>query len=280
VRIAVTGASGFVGRYVLQALARTEGAEVVAVSRQSPGGWLPAGMRHVSLDLAALPPDPFAAMHRPDVLIHLAWSGLPNYQARHHFETHLAEQYRFLQQLVCAGLSSLLCTGTCFEYGMRSGALDESMTPDPRNAYGFAKDALRRQLEFLAADSALQLSWARLFYMYGEGQSTKSLYGQFLAAGERGDAAFPMSAGEQLRDYLHVEEVADCLGRLACHAPGAGIVNVCSGRPISVRALVEGWIQARGWQMKLDLGRYPYPAHEPMAFWGSNAKLISLMEKR
>jgi nucleoside-diphosphate-sugar epimerase len=82
-----------------------------------------------------------------------------------------------------------------------------------------------------------------------------------------------MSGGEQLRDYLAVEQAADHLVALAGKRREHGIVNVCSGRPVSVRALVEGWIAANGWSIELDLGRYPYPAHEPMAFWGDATKL-------
>ena len=278
-KIAVTGASGFVGRHVLGALAGCPDVEVVAMSRHAPGSPMPADVHHVAIDMASLPSDAFEMLGCPDVLIHLAWSGLPNYQSRHHFETHLAEQYRFLERLVSAGLSKLVCAGTCFEYGMQSGELTESLPADPRNPYGFAKDALRRQLEFLAADAGVKLTWARLFYMYGEGQSAGALYSQFLAARGRGDAEFPMSGGEQLRDYLPVEEVARYLSALARTASGGGIVNVCSGRPTSVRSLVEGWRDSLGVPMKLALGRFPYPSHEPMAFWGSNSKLLRLLER-
>ena len=279
-KIAVTGASGFVGRHVLQALARAGDVEVVATSRGPAGDWLPAGMRHVALDMTAPAADAFSKLGRPEVVMHLAWDGLPNYQALHHFELQLGQQYRFLRDLVDAGLPSLLCTGTCFEYGMQSGELHESLVPDPRNPYGFAKDALRRELGFLRDDGKFQLTWARLFYMYGEGQAPNSLYGQFMAAGHRGDDVFRMSGGEQLRDYLHVSEVASALVALACRTTGAGIVNVCSGRPVSVRALVEGWLATHPWPMKLALGHFPYPSYEPMAFWGSNERLTQCLEDR
>lgn len=272
-RIAVTGASGFLGRHVLQALSKREDAEIVAASRSAPGRWLPSGMRHVAHDLSAPYDGVYAALGRPEVVIHLAWSGLPNYQSRHHFETQLAEQYKFLRQLVASGLPSLLCAGTCFEYGMQSGELHESLPTDPRNPYGFAKDALRRELEFLSAELDFKLVWARLFYMFGDGQAQSSLYGQFKAASASGATEFPMSGGEQLRDFLHVADVARQLVALACDAPGAGIVNVCSGQPTSVRALVERWLEDQPWKMRLALGHYPYPTYEPMAFWGSNAKL-------
>jgi nucleoside-diphosphate-sugar epimerase len=60
---------------------------------------------------------------------------------------------------------------------------------------------------------------------------------------------------------------------LLARGPGHGIVNVCSGRPISVRRLVEDWILEHGWRIRPDYGRYPYPDYEPIAFWGDRTKL-------
>jgi nucleoside-diphosphate-sugar epimerase len=86
-----------------------------------------------------------------------------------------------------------------------------------------------------------------------------------------------MSAGEQLRDFLPVETVAECIVALANRTSGSGLVNVCSGRPVSVRSLVEGWLRARGWKMALELGHFPYPDYETMAFWGSSKRMHSLI---
>jgi dTDP-6-deoxy-L-talose 4-dehydrogenase (NAD+) len=109
--------------------------------------------------------------------------------------------------------------------------------------------------------------------MHGEGQAPSSLLPSLRQAVARGDAVFPMSGGEQLRDYLPVADVAKLIVELALARRDHGIVNVCSGRPIAVRTLVEGWIRQHGWSIGLDLGRFPYPDHEPMAFWGDRRKL-------
>ena len=175
---------------------------------------------------------------------------------------------------------SAVVAGTCFEYGMQSGALVETQEPAPANAYAIAKDKLRRGLEALQRERPFALTWARLFYLHGEGQAETALWSQLRRAAESGAATFPMSGGEQLRDYLPVERAAAELVALALQRRSLGVVNVCSGEPVSVRALVERWIAAHGWSIRPELGRYPYPAHEPMAFWGDRAKLQHALEGR
>jgi nucleoside-diphosphate-sugar epimerase len=276
-KVALTGASGFIGRHILVELASYP-VEVTAVTRDAAKlASVGKDVRVVELDLGSPHVDDYKRLNRPDMLIHLAWDGLPNYNSLHHFETELPRQYLFLKGLVEAGLPSLLVTGTCFEYGMQSGALSEELTPLPNNPYGYAKDALRRQLEFLRGKHSFALTWARLFYMYGEGQSVTSLYPKLKEAVLRGDNVFNMSGGEQLRDYLPVNKVAAALVALALRQADIGIVNICSGKPVSVRTLVEGWLRENGWDIKLNLGHYPYPDYEPMEFWGNSLKLLTYL---
>lgn len=278
-KIAVTGATGFVGSHVLAQLGRRPDVQIVATSRsgRSTAGW-PPGIQHVVLDLADAGPDAFDRLGRPDIVMHLAWGGLPNYRSLHHFESELPAQYRFLRLLVDGGLSRLVVTGTCYEYGMVNGELTESQAPEPTNPYAHAKNVLRQQLEYLRANcGSFALTWARLFYMYGDGQAPTSLYPQLMAALRRGDISFAMSRGEQLRDFLPVEEAARLLVDVAMAPAADGIVNICSGTPISVRSLVERWVAQSGRDIALDLGRYPYPNYEPLAFWGSTRRLRQIV---
>jgi nucleoside-diphosphate-sugar epimerase len=280
VKIAVTGASGFIGRHVLVEL---ENRSVVATAILRPSSDVSQSLaKHAAarMDLQNPPPNVFEIMGSPDVLIHLAWGGLPNYKSRQHFEQELPAQYRFLKGLVESGLKNLVVTGTCFEYGMQSGPLREDTETRPESPYGFAKDTLRRQLEYLKSDQSFNLTWTRLFYLYGEGQAANSLLPQLKKAVERGDKVFNMSGGEQLRDYMPITEVAKCLVSLAMGNKDNGIVNVCSGKPISVRKLVEGWIEENDWSIKLNFGHHPYPDYEPMAFWGERQKMDRCLESQ
>ncbi len=275
----VTGATGFVGRHLVTALL-ARGYSVRAVARDAQAAralpwiddveFIAADVHAEDLDLARLSAD-------VEVLAHLAWPGLPNYQALFHFEHNLFADYRFIKRAVEAGVSQVLVTGTCFEYGMQSGPLSETMLPQPSNPYGLAKNTLRLFLETLRQQRPFNLQWARLFYLYGEGQNPNSLLASLDRAIDAGAERFDMSAGEQLRDYLPIEVAAGYLARLVEQRDFSGVVNCSSGRPIAVRTLVEQRLRERDASIALNLGHYGYPDHEPMAFWGVAQRLQQLL---
>ncbi len=264
--VAVSGASGFVGRHVVRALEACD-VDVTLLMRHAAAG--ASTHRVVEWDVTSASTGAFEHIGRPDVLIHLAWGGLPNYRSAHHTDDECPAQQAMLDGLIAGGLPKLVVSGTCFEYGMRSGELVENMTTEPSNAYALAKDRLRRHLQA----QPVALTWARLFYLHGDGQAPSSLWAQLSAAARRHDSEFPMSGGEQVRDFMPVEQAARELVALALDGRAHGIVNICSGQPITVRAQVERWIAEHGSAITPALGRYPYPDHEPMAFWGSRQKL-------
>jgi dTDP-6-deoxy-L-talose 4-dehydrogenase (NAD+) len=280
-KVLVTGASGFIGRHVVTRLL-ARGHEVTAVARDSAKArtlpwfeavrFLPSDIHQESFGVETFGPQ--------DVAVHLAWPGLPNYKSLTHIEETLPADYRFLKRLVGVGIPRLVVSGTCFEYGLLDGRLAETTATHPTTPYGLAKDCLRKYLQSFQRRQPFCLQWARLFYMHGEGQHPNCLLAQLEHAIGEGRAVFDMSGGEQLRDYLPVKEVAAALVALAETPAFDGIVNVCSGTPISVRRLVEERIAHSGARIALNLGHYPYPDYEPMAFWGDPSKLHKILVER
>jgi nucleoside-diphosphate-sugar epimerase len=273
-RVAVSGASGFIGRYVLSSLIK-KGIKPIALTRNKVKlAEFGNNIEIVELDISIQDQGILKKIGYPEVLIHLAWDGLPNYKSLHHFEIELPKQYFFLKTLFEEGLKKAFVAGTCFEYGMQSGELSPAMQTKPNNAYGYAKDALRKQLSFLQTQISFQMLWGRLFYMYGDGQSANSLYPQLKSAVESGEKMFNMSGGEQIRDYLHISEVAELIVTSCLEDFSSDCINICSGNPTTVRKLVEAWLKENHWDIQLNYGHYPYPDYEPMEFWGKKTETI------
>ena len=246
--VLVTGATGFVGRHLVAALL-ARGCRVRALARdldkarQMP--WFDA-VEFCALDVHDPQLDVAALVDGVDALAHLAWPGLPNYQALFHLEHNLMADYRFIKAVVEAGVSQVLVTGTCFEYGMQSGPLSESSAPQPSNPYGLAKHTLHLFLQNLQQELPFTLQWARLFYLHGEGQNPGSLLAALDRAIDSGDASFNMSAGEQLRDFLPIRTAAGYLAAILHQRDFHGVINCASGQAISVRTLVEHRLRERG----------------------------------
>jgi dTDP-6-deoxy-L-talose 4-dehydrogenase (NAD+) len=100
---------------------------------------------------------------------------------------------------------------------------------------------------------------------------------QLLRAIANQEKEFKMSKGEQLRDFIPVEKLANLIIKVSLQKNSNGIYNCCSGNPISVRAFVEKIIEENKAEIKLNLGYFPYPDYEPMAFWGNNQKILNLL---
>lgn len=260
-RVLVTGATGFVGSNALPLLTNRFD-EVHAVSRKREGD--SEGVRWHRVDL--LNPTEGASLLagvRPTHLLHFAW-----------FVEHGAfwtspENDRWVEaslELVRAfrdaGGERVVAAGTCAEYDVSRGACSERDTPlEPWTPYGVAKHAFHRRLEELAAQADLSAAWGRIFFLFGPGEHPDRLVASVtrkLLSGERA----PTTEGRQVRDFLHVQDVADAFVTLLA-GDVTGPVNVASGEPVSVGDLVTSVARKLSRLDLLDRGALPTPPGEP-----------------
>ncbi|MGC4104640.1 NAD-dependent epimerase/dehydratase family protein [Ferruginibacter sp.] len=279
-KILVTGATGFIGGYVIAAL-QQRGCTVIATSSAEEKARLCSWfhtVRYIPFNLQQFDTavNYQQYFNEPDAVIHLAWEGLPNYKSDFHVTENLPRHFAFLQNLVANGQKDITVTGTCFEYGMQQGCLSEDMETFPANPYAVAKDTLRKKMQALQLQTGFNFKWVRLFYMYGAGQNPNSLLSQLEKALAANQAVFNMSGGEQVRDFLPVERVAENIAAIALQQKVQGIINCCSGEPVTVKEFVQKYLAATGKNITLNLGYYPYPDYEPMEFWGDNSKLKTI----
>ena len=275
-KVALTGGTGFIGQHVRKLLAKSEHEVLLLVRKHAKIDELGANEKLVIADISEDRNDWFDYLDQPDVLLHLAWGGLPNYLDNYHVEVELPIQSKFLSKVVASGLPKLVVTGTCYEYGLTSGALAESQETNPNTPYGIAKDLLRKELFEIQLRQNFELTWARIFYPYGDGQSEISIYSQLRAAMLNGDQQFKMGSGKQVLDFISVEKVASTLVSLSTRCAGVGVVNIGSGEPQSVLDFVQSQIRALGAQIEPLVGALPDRNFESQAFWADSSKLSSL----
>ncbi len=283
-KVLVTGATGFIGNYVVEELLQRNYHVIASSASEATAkqkNWF-AKTDYLPLDLKFLKKSEnyFRFFGKPDIMIHLSWAGLPNYKDNLHLEQNLPRHKMLLENMIRNGLQDINITGTCFEYGMQEGKLSETMPSLPQNSYAQAKNELRLFIEDLKKSYFFEYKWIRLFYLFGKGQNPKSLLSQLQQALDNQDSSFNMSGGLQTRDYLPVEKVAEYIVDIAVQAKISGIINCCSGIPVTVKQLVQQYLQSRNATIKLNLGYYPYPDYEPMHFWGDNSILSQIINKK
>ncbi len=261
--VVVTGASGFVGRHVLAALAGS-GLRITALSRHPPD-WMPAGVAFHGCDLLD-PRATSAAMRElaPSHLIHSAWDVTPGvfWGAPANLDW-VAASFVLYRAFADGGGRRAVFVGTCAEYDWSFSHLAESGTPlAPATFYGIAKHALHSVLAPLARQQGISLAWARLFLLYGPYEAPGRLVSGIardILEGRR----VALTEGTQVRDFMHVADVGRALAALL-RSDVTGPVNIASGAPVQVRHVAEKIATLAGRPDLLDIGARPMPVQEPL----------------
>jgi nucleoside-diphosphate-sugar epimerase len=280
-RVFLTGASGFIGSHVARTLLST-GCEVAILARPGNPLWRLGDMaRHLTLlkgelsDIAAL--RPALGEWKPEACIHLAWYVEPvKYMTSPENIPALTASLTLLDELIQAGCRHIVMAGTCWEYDTDAGFLREDGPTRPTTLYAAAKLSLSLLGQHIASAAGVHFAWARLFYLYGPYEDERRAVPAVIRALLRGEA-FPMTKGEQVRDYLHVEDVASALCALAERGM-SGIVNIASGMPATMRQVMETIGEITGRTDLIRFGELPYRDWEPRFICGDNLRLRSETE--
>ena len=273
-RVLVTGASGFIGRRALAPLLAS-GFEVHAAGRaaSAPAG-TPAGVTWHGADLLDAPQRrALVQQARASHLLHLAWYAEPGaFWAARENAPWVAATIGLVDEFAAAGGARAVLAGTCAEYDWSAPQpLREDSALGPHTFYGTCKDATRRVAEGLGERAGVDVAWGRVFFLYGPGEDERRLVASVaraLAAGERAAT----SDGAQVRDFLHVDDVAGAFSALAA-GDVCGAVNVGSGDGVTVRRVIELIAQAAARPDLLDVGALAPRPDDPAALVADVARL-------
>lgn len=256
-RIAVTGAAGFIGQRVVARLAEAR-ASVVAVDRLPEPVGLPDGVQYrcadLSADVDAIPP--------ADVLVHLAWD--MNRDDSGAQAKSVEDFRRLLEQGNWRGVVGL---GSAEEYGELEGRLSEDMVPGLKlSAYGQAKHEAGLVLEAWSRGAGRKAAWLRPFVVYGPEQGgTMAIPYALRCAKDRIAADF--SEGHQFRDFVHLDDVADGIVRAALGLADVklafAVCNLGRGEPVRLRDVLERIAEQTGSQERFHYGTRPMRPDEP-----------------
>ena len=262
-RVLVTGATGFIGRNVLAPLLST-GHEVHAVYNDVPLPNTPEIHWHQANLLEVSEIERIVSAVRPTHLLHFAWYAAPGA----YWTSPLNQSWQEATKTLLAafkesGGTRAVCAGTCAEYDwtLAHDTFSEDSPRKPSTLYGQCKHKTHVWAEEYSKKNSLSLAWGRIFFLFGPNEAPQRLVPSVVNALLKKEPAL-CSSGEQVRDFLLVDDVAAAFCALLTSSV-EGAVNIGSGEATAVKDIIWSIADTLHGRNLVRLGARPTPANEP-----------------
>ena len=273
-RVVLTGASGFIGRHAIQPLL-SRGYEVHALgrrSRQTPSVAQEMGNGVIWHTVDLLEPTQVkAAINaiQPTHLLHFAWYVTHGkFWAAPENLDWVSASLGLLRAFAEVGGRRVALSGTCAEYDWTTGGSrgdgvcnEASSALKPSTLYGTSKHALQMVLSSFAVQQRMSAAWGRIFFLYGPDEAPQRFVSSVIRALLAGQPA-RMSHGNQVRDFLHVADVADAFVALL-DSEVQGPVNIASGQPVTLKDVALELGDYLNQRDCIELGALPAAPNDP-----------------
>lgn len=275
-KIAVTGANGYIGYHVVKELL-DRGHTVVAVDFTHHR--VDERARMVKANVLDEPRDYFNEWGRPDGVIHLAVRNITVHGAVSHIED-LPKHFMFIKTLADSGLKQVVVSGSMHDMGYVEGMITQDTPANPKNFYGISKNALQEYLQAYLKDKPVCFQWVRFFYTYGDdAQSAGSLFSKILELEHKGEVSFPFTDGKNQYDYIHIDDLAKQVTAVLEQREVAGVINCCSGKPQSMKERVEEFLAENKLKIKPDFGKFPSRPYDSPVVYGDATQINDILQR-
>jgi nucleoside-diphosphate-sugar epimerase len=271
--VLVTGANGYIGRHVVQHLLDL-GVHVIASDiafvDMDPRAEL------MQTDIFTVGPDLDRVIEKTDICLHLAWRNGFN----HNSETHIQDlplHLNFIRHLLKSGVKHIGVIGSMHEIGYWEGVIDENTPANPTTLYGIAKNSLRQSINVITNNSDVVFQWLRAFYIVGDDLRNHSIFTKILDYERENKPTFPVTTGKNKFDFITIDELAEQISLSIIQEDVTGIINCCSGNPVSLRTQVEKFIEEHHLRIKPEFGVFPDRPYDSPGIWGDTQKISTII---
>ena len=272
--VVVTGASGYIGKHVVKALL-DKGHEVTAVDLRFKD--IDPRARKQELSIFENDKQVFQKLGSPDVVIHLAWRDGFFHNSHNHL-LDLSAHFQFISNLLEGGLKHIVVMGSMHEVGYWEGAVNDDTPTNPLSYYGIAKNTLRTSVALLSKEYDAVYQWLRAYYVTGDDLENNSIFSKLIQKENEGATYFPFTSGKNKYDFIEVDDLARQIVAVAVQEKINGVINCCSGKPISLGEKVESFINEKNFKIKLQYGKFPDRPYDSPAIWGDATKIQEILK--
>lgn len=274
-KILVTGANGYIGTGVVKQLLDWN-YEVIAAGYETEN--IDQRATKISTDIFS-ENDPYNKFLKPEIVLHLAWRDGFKHDSLAHIED-LSNHFNFIIKMIEGGTKHVAVMGSMHEIGYYEGMIDEDIPTNPLSLYGIGKDALRKSLTLILKNKDVAFQWLRGYYIVGNAKYGNSIFSKIREAEEKGQKEFPFTTGKNKYDFLDYEEFCMQVAATITQDNITGVINCCSGKPMSLKDRVESFIAENNYDIKLKYGVYPDRSYDSPAVWGNNKKISQILNER